>query len=124
MMPFIVSAGIVSAGCRGRRHAEPLAAIGFRPGRLPPPAIVEIPRDGLAQSGLEALARPPTQFTAQLRSVHRVAPVVPGPVFDKGDQPGMRSVRRVWRQLVEEATNPGDHLQIGPLAVAADVVAL
>src|SRR5204863_462038 len=103
---------------------EPLAAIGFRPDRLPPPAIVEIPGDGLAQPGLEALARRPAQFAAELRCVHRIAAVVAWPVGDKGDQLAVRPMRRARRQLVEEPANRGDDFEVGALAVATDVVAL
>src|SRR6266496_4096088 len=80
---------------------EPGAAILLRPDRLPPPAVFEIPNDGLAQPGLEALARPPAELALDLAGLHRIAPVMTGSVGDKADQPLMRPVRRFWDQLVE-----------------------
>src|SRR5712691_11863889 len=104
--------------------AEPGAAVTLRPDRLPPPAVVEIPGDGLPQTGLEALARLPTELAAQLCRIHRIAPVMAGPVGDKADQAGMRAMRRSRQQLVEQVADRGHDFEVGALAIAADIVAV
>src|SRR5712691_7154941 len=126
MIPFIGApnsrAGIGRFGSAA--GAEPGAAVAFRPDRFPPPAVVEIPRDGLAQAGLETLARLPAELAAELCRIHRIAPVVAGPVGDKADEARVRPMGRGWRELVEEAADLGHDLEVGALAVTADVVAL
>ena len=53
--------------------------------RLPPPGVVEIPLNGLADAGLESFLRRPAQLAAQLGGVDGVASIVAGAVGDKGD---------------------------------------
>src|SRR5206468_442263 len=104
MIPFIAAPQSRAGGDSrfgSAAGAEPDAAVAFRPDRLPPPAIVEIPRDSLAQAGLEALARLPAKLATQLCRIHRIAPVVTRPVGDKADQLGMRPMGRGWRQFIE-----------------------
>src|SRR5207302_6231875 len=93
--------------------AEPGAAVAFRPDRLPPPAVVEIPRDGLAQAGLDALAGLPAELAAELCRIHRIALVVARAVGDKGDETGVRPIGRSRREFVEEAADRGDDLEVG-----------
>src|SRR5579862_7933700 len=104
--------------------AEAGAAVALRPDRLPPPAIVEIPGDGLAQARREVFTRLPAEFAPDFRRIHRIAPVMAGPIGDEGDQPRVRAVRRLWLQLVEQVADQGHNVEIAALGVAADIVAL
>src|SRR5947208_8184707 len=120
---------------RGARHplpqcgrgvnwsAEACAAVFLGPDRLPPPAVFEIPGDGLLQPGVEALARLPAELLADPCRIHRIAPVMTGPIRDKGDQPLMRPIWRVWQHLVQQSADRRDDREIGALAVATDIVA-
>src|SRR5438874_12371688 len=76
MIPFIVPppnhAGSAAGRSRGMAGgAETRSLVTHRPDRLPPPAVVDIPGDGLAQARLEAFARPPAEFPGDLRRTHR-----------------------------------------------------
>src|SRR5436309_13864377 len=99
MMPFIALCPAMrsgaDAGGRRNRDAETGAAIALRPDRLPPPAIVEIPGDGVAQPGRDAFARPPAEFSLDLCRIHRIAPVMAGAVLHEGDQVRVRPMRRL-----------------------------
>src|SRR5216683_5275494 len=97
--------------------AEPGAAVTLGPDRLPPPAVVEIPGDSLPQTGLEALARLPAELATELCRIHRIAPVMAGPVSDKADQPGMRPMRRFRQKLVEQVADRGHDFEVGALAI-------
>src|SRR5205085_1638117 len=109
MIPFIGSRARFGA----RADAEPVAAVSGRPDRLPPPAVVEVPGDGLAQSGLEGFAWLPAELAPQFRRVHRIAPIVARPIRHKRDQLRMRPVRRVRQYLVEQLADAGDDFEIG-----------
>ena len=50
-----------------------------------PVFIFQIPFDGLAHTGLETLARLPSQFALDLARVDGIATVVAGTVLHKGD---------------------------------------
>src|SRR6185312_6673421 len=102
----------------GTSDAEPRAAVAPGPDRLPPPAVIEIPGDRIAQPGLEGMAGLPAQFAADFRGVDRIAPVVAGPVRDKSDQLRVRPMRRARPELVEQPADCNHDLKIGALAVA------
>src|SRR6185295_5300955 len=104
--------------------AQPGAPVALRPDRFPPPAVVEIPSDRLAQARLEALAWLPTEFATDLCRVNRVALVMAGPVGDESDEPGVRPMRRVWQEFVEQIADRGHDFEVGALAIAPDVVAV
>ena len=59
-----------------------------------------------------------------LGRVDGIAQVMPGPVLDEGDQPLARADAAVRRNLVDSAQIVSHDLEVGPLATAADVVAL
>ena len=59
--------GAPAVAAAGRAVPSLRAAIALGPDRLPPPAVVEIPGDRLAQPGLESMARLPAQFAADFR---------------------------------------------------------
>src|ERR1700747_3151721 len=71
---------------RACSRAQALAMIAARPSSLPPPAVFEIPRDRLLQAAVESFAGRPAQLPSDFGGVHGVAPVMPRPVRDKGDQ--------------------------------------
>src|SRR4051794_10844773 len=54
-------------------NAEALAAVNVRADALPPVSVVQIPLDGLAQSGPERLLWDPAQLTANLARIDGVA---------------------------------------------------
>src|SRR5258708_12905691 len=88
-----------------------------------PIRIVQVPGDGLAQSGIEALGGRPPDLNGDLRRVHRVTAIVPRAVLHEGYQHGMRALATGPR-FVEQRTDRVHHLEIGLLVVAADVVTL
>src|SRR5947207_4003430 len=129
MIPCIVPPPSPAGSAAGRTRcvaggAETRSLVTHRPDRLPPPAVVDIPGDGLAQARLEAFARPPAELAADLSRIHRIALVMAWAVVDKGDEACVRPVRRPRSQLVEQIADRGHDLQIGALAIAADIVAL
>ena len=78
----------------------------------------------MAEAALEALPGLPAQLAFQLASVYGIALVVARAVGDEGLELGMRSMRRVGHQFVEQGTQGVDHLEVGLLAIATDVVHL
>ncbi len=105
-----------------RAEPEPLARIDALAQRLPPPFIVEVPGHGAADAGGEVLAGAPAELVLELGGVDGVALVVARPVGHEGDQlaPGPRR----GPQLVEHVADGLDHLEVGALVAAADVVLL
>src|SRR5258708_464092 len=103
---------------------QTLASVPPRPDRLPPPPVLEVPRNRFTQPTLKRLARLPAQLAPDFGSVHGITPVVARPVGDEGDQLLMRPMRRCRQHLVEQCANRSDDLEIGPLGIAADIIAL
>src|SRR4051812_46615377 len=60
-----------------------VVAVGAASGALDPVGVLRVPADGLAQSRLPGLARPPDEFALHLGRVDGVAAVVAGAVFDE-----------------------------------------
>src|SRR5690606_10808068 len=54
-----------------------------------PLGVIEVPRDGLAQSGREGFRRLPVEFPLDLGRVDGIAPVVPRSIGDMGDLLGI-----------------------------------
>src|SRR5262245_13418250 len=106
-----------------RPHAKTLALVAERPDRLPPPAVLKVPRHGLAHAALECLTWLPAQFTANLRSIHRITTVVVWPIGDKGYQGFIRFVGRHWRHLVQKSTDRRDDMKVRSLRIATDIIA-
>ena len=50
-----------------------------------PGVIVQIPLNGLPDSGFKRLIRQPAQFFGQFAEVDRIPEVMTGPIFDKPD---------------------------------------
>ena len=90
---------------------------------FPPPFVVQIPLDGLADSGIEILLRFPAKFVHQLGWIDRIAQIVSGTVRHMRDQilvlAGLAGTK-----LIKNAAHGLDHLKIGALVVPADVVRL
>src|SRR3990170_8105180 len=82
---------------------------------VPPRFVLLIPANRLKKPGLEGVARRPMQLPFELTGIDRVSPIVPQPVRHMSDQ-------RV--RLVEGPEDQTSDIDIGPLAVAADVVTL
>src|ERR1039457_6423051 len=85
--------------------------------RLPPAAVVEIPLQRLAQPPREVARRGVVELACGLAIINGVAPVMPGPVADVGDQVdrlfsarGRRSrisgaqIRAIRQKLVRQST--------------------
>src|SRR3972149_8797457 len=82
----------------------------------PPPSLVLlIPANRLKKPGLEGVARRPMQLAFELTGIDRVSPIVPQPVRHMSDQ-------RI--RLVEGPEDQTSYVDIGPLAIAADIVTL
>src|SRR3990172_10272048 len=81
----------------------------------PPRLVLLIPANRLKKPGLEGVARRPMQLPFELTGIDRVSPIVPQPVRHMSDQ-------RI--RLVEGPEDQTGEIDIGPLAVAADVVTL
>src|SRR5690242_2543742 len=98
--------------------------VSARPDILPPPAVLQIPSDGPAQTAVESLARRPAKFAPDLGDVHRVAPVMTRPVCNECDKLSVRPMCRARQHFVEQPADPGYDIEVGPLGVAANIVAL
>src|SRR5438552_5180349 len=107
-----------------RDRSQALAMVSSRPDFLPPPAVLEIPCDGPSQAAVEGFAGCPTQLVPDLCGVHGVPPVMPRPVCDKGDQLLMRPMSRAREHFVEQSADRRNDVQIGPLGIPTDIVAL
>src|SRR3990172_13108111 len=79
----------------------------------PPRFVLPIPANRLKKPGLEGVARRPMQLPLELTGIDRVSPIVPQPVRHMSDQ-------RI--RLLEGAEDQTSHVDIRPLAVAADIV--
>ena len=81
-------------------EAKPAAIVA--PAQLfPPRPIGDVPLDRLTQSGIEGFARRPAEVARQLRSVDRVALIVPRTVVDEGDQVAAGAGAALGRHLVD-----------------------
>src|SRR4051794_4762076 len=108
---------------RGSRDdSEPLAAINAAADALPPAAIGEIPLDGLAQPGLEALLRRPVEVGRDFRSINRIAQIVSRAIRHERDQRAPRPDLRIRYKLVHQRADRLDDLQVRPLAISADAI--
>src|ERR1700730_16199136 len=105
-------------------HPETLASVSARPDWLPPPLVVKVPRDRLAQPGVKRLARLPAQLVSDFGGIHGIAAVVPWSIGNEGYQPLVRPMRRGRQHLVEQSADRGHDTEIGPLGIAADIVVL
>src|SRR5207247_8855551 len=85
--------------------------------------VREVPVHGLLESGLKALTRLPAELAPDPRDVHRIAPVVAGPVGDERNEVGVRPAPARPR-LVEQRAERLHHLVVRALAFTADVVGL
>src|SRR3990172_5235340 len=81
----------------------------------PPRLVLLIPAYRLKKPGLEGVARRPMQLPLELTGIDRVSPIVPQTVRHVSDQ-------RI--RLLEGAEDQTSHLDICPLAIAADIVTL
>jgi hypothetical protein len=117
-----------SQGHSGRRvlatYSKSFPAIGSTHDPLPPGAIVEEPAHGVAQAGLERMARLPAELAPDLGGIDRIARVVARPVGNEFDEPFVRPVRALRQHLVEQRADRAHHLDVSALAVAADIVGL
>src|ERR1700741_3124819 len=93
---------------RACSRAQALAMVSARPDFFPPPAVLEIPRDGLSQATVEGFAGRPAQLLPDLGDIHGVAPVMPWPVRNKGDQLLMRPMRRSRQHFVDQSADRRD----------------
>ncbi len=87
-----------------------------------PGGVSEVPLDGLAEAGLEALLRVPVEVALDLAGVDGVTAVVTGTVLDVLDELGVGLVGGIRDELVEESAERVDDVEVGALVVAADVV--
>src|SRR5262245_10070734 len=83
--------------------------------------MVQVPLHRLPESRLEAFLRTPVTLTSYLACVDRIAAVVSGPVLDESDQVGIHAVA-ARAGFVEQRANSAHYVDIGPLAVTADVI--
>src|SRR5262245_46736996 len=97
-------------------------AVGAARGAGGPFKIGEVPGEGLAQSGIEGLRGRPTELNRYLREIRRVAPVVSRAVPYEGDQRRVPDLA-MGPRFVEKRADRVHDLEIGLLAVSADVVA-
>src|SRR5262249_9160198 len=131
MMPFLKKLGTISGNLSStaaktslRVQTQPLAPVNARGRALDPARIVQIPLDRGPQPASQVPLGPPVELAPRLGRVDRIAAVVPWPVLDEGHQRRARPAGRVAAQLVDDRAQRADHLQVGALAVAADIVGL
>ena len=72
-----------------RAHAQPVAPVATILDVAAPIQMVQIPADGLAQSGLEGFDGRPAQLAPDPAGVDGVADIVARPIGDVGDQLGI-----------------------------------
>ena len=89
-----------------------------------PFAVLQVPDDRLPQPCAEGFARSPLELGLELAGVDGVAPVVPRPVLDEGDEFPPGAAARPGADLVEDVTDAVDDGDILLLGVAAYVVGL
>src|SRR5206468_514086 len=68
--------------------------------------------------------RAPSELALHLAGIDGIAKVVPGPVLHELDERLMSRDAVVERQLVEQGADRADHVDVFPLAPAADEVRL
>src|SRR6267143_1735694 len=91
---------------------------------LHPVRVVEVPCHGLADAARERLPRAPAQLALDLAGIHRVAPVMAGAILHEGDLCGVGLAVRPGPQLVQDAADGLNHLEVGLLVPPADVIDL
>src|SRR5690606_27420169 len=103
-------------------ESQPPTVVGARAHGLDPVAVLEVPANGLLHARAKALPRPPAQLRGDPARVDGIAEVVAGAVGHEGDLVGVAPAIRTGRYLVENFADRVDHLQVGALGVATDVV--
>ena len=91
---------------------------------IDPLPVIEVPPDGLLQAALQGLLRLPAEVRLDPGKVDGVPAVVTGTVLDVGDEPGVRPVGRLRKDLVHDVAEGGHQFDVGPLGLPADVVGL
>jgi hypothetical protein len=95
-----------------------------RPPYPPPRHDWQVPVNGHLHALLEPTFRLPAEFFPGFGCIDGIAPVMPEPVLDKGDERSARLPRfGIPSFAVEGIADEGDHLDILQLVVAADVIA-
>ncbi len=89
-----------------------------------PVLVIEIPADGLTDTGLESFSGMPTKFVLNFRGVNGVAAVMAGAVGDKGDLFLVGFPVGARREFVEDRANGVDDIEVRFLVPAADVIGL
>ena len=77
-----------------------------------PVVVIKIPADGFADPTVKCFQRVPMQFAFDFARVHRVAAVVPGPIFDECHQFVVRDDGIMGAQFVEQLAHGTDNLQV------------
>lgn len=107
---------------QAQAQALTLAIVAGVADRLGPVAIVQVPPDRAAQTGLQGFARLPIQLVRHLAGVDGVTAVVALAVLREGDALLSWPAILVRRKLVQFGAERTNQLQIGRLVAAADIV--
>src|SRR5579885_1757001 len=84
---------------------------------------MEVPFYCFCNPALEIFFRTPAELPLQLGSIDGVAFIVTRPIRDKTDS-SPAGACRARRKLVKQVANGFDHMQIGALVAAANIVGL
>lgn len=130
--PYFLKPPILRAGLReppAASYSLPPAIIRFEPlaifpalDVLHPRGILKIPAHRFPKPFLKTTARNPADLLFDLRGVNGVAQIMARPVRHKGYLLFIGG--RCGAELVKNAANAPDDIDIGPLGVPADIVAL
>src|ERR1019366_7884524 len=87
-----------------------------------PVFVFRISANGLADAARERLLWGPIQFALDFASVHRVAPVVAGAVFDERDEFVVGNGGVVRAQFIQQFANRADNFQVLFFTASTNVV--
>src|SRR3990167_8311718 len=91
----------VPSPCGSYTPAQALARINAFGNTATPVAIVDVPRNRLAQTGVDHLARTPIELFVDLAGIERVAAVVAATVVDEANQVAIAGATISRMQLIE-----------------------
>src|SRR5437763_3432948 len=83
--------------------------------------IIQIPSDCFANSFLEGMRRPPTQFALDPGSINGIAAIMPQPVLYEFDERTGVSTQ-FGLHLINQITNELNDIYVRPLVMATNVV--
>ena len=105
-------------------QSEAFAPVGTVEDGFGPPAVVQVPEDGLADASLEGFLRLPAELALYLARVDGVATVVAWAIGDKGNLFFVLHAVFPGAEFVEETAKRADDVDICPLAVSPNVIGL